>query len=350
MYITPSPMSPDTFSQYGYADAVKLRALRRGYGHDIYPQYPTTYNMPRVVSGLGAFTHKGYTVDYYANKGTLSFADKNLQRLYEGMRNADIEFQKNAAFVLNGLKPAFDTIEFASAGQLKAADVRSSLSLKLPTWGVALVLEVAAGKRPVDQAFRAAMRQCARDMRVAKAGFAVLTGLNVVVSGVAVATGVGAPVAAATGTIAGVAGTAAAVAAVLEPIFQALADGKAPSQRQMKAMMDGAARLSKQKLPSNAQVEKITVDFGKALSESAKKVPGQAEALLDEVKQGVSSKALTAAPPSTTKALPPQTPSSTMPSPSEKEEESTFPLVPVVAGLGVLAAVVFVVARKRGGK
>jgi hypothetical protein len=54
MYLTPEPFRPDTFSQYGYADAAGNRALARAYGHDRYPRLPTAYEGPAVLAGLGA--------------------------------------------------------------------------------------------------------------------------------------------------------------------------------------------------------------------------------------------------------------------------------------------------------
>lgn len=346
MYLTPPAMKPDTFSQYGYADATNLRALRRGYGHDIYPQYPTTYNMPRVVAGLGAFTHKGYTVDYYAS--STSFADKNIKKLYEGLRNADIEFQKNAAFVIKTISPAFGAIEFVTAGKVRADDVKKALRLKLPTWGVALILEVAAGKRPLDKGFKAAMKECAKDMEAAKAAFAIVTGVSATVSGLALAppTVFLAPAVPVLVPLAAIAGTATGVAAVLEPIFKALASGKVPSQKQMKDMMEGAARLSGQKLPSTAEVAKVTADFDKAMKAAAAPVQaavteiaaGNPALIAKQEKQRQQQQTLT--PPANTPAdTPPQAQTAT----------SSFPVVPVLLGVGALAAVALV-ARKRGKK
>lgn len=323
MYLTPQPMQPDTFSQYGYADAAHLRALRRGYGHDIYPQYPATYNMPRVIAGLGAFTHKGFTVDYYAS--STSFADKNLKKLYEGMRNADIEFQKNAAFVLSTISPAFGAVEFASGGQIKAADLRKALRLKLPTWGVALVLEVAAGKRPLDAGFRAAMKECAKDMEASKALFAVVTGLSATVSALAVAppTAFLAPALPVLIPLATIAGTATGVAAILEPIFKSLASGKPPTKKQMTDMMNGAARLSGQKPPSTKEIDALVKDFDKAMTAA----PAPAAAPTTTVT--TTTVTTTTAP--TTSLTPRATPQS---APS-----ASFPVVPAIVALGVLGVV-----------
>lgn len=355
MYLTPPAMKPDTFSQYGYADATNLRALRRGYGHDIYPQYPATYNMPRVVEGLGAFTRNGYTVDYYAKSGSLSFADKNLKNLYEGMRNADIDFQRNAANVLKVIAPVFAAVEFASFGKLRADDMRKALRLKLPTWGVALVLEVAAGKRPFDKGFQAAMRECAKDMEGAKAAFGVLAAVNGVLIGLAVpplpTAAVLAPILPVTGTLATVAGTATGVAAVLEPIFKGLGTGKMPSRKQMKDMMEGAARLSGQKVPSSAEIDKIAADFDKA-QKAAVAATAPVTAPNGEKKQTTLEQRTgfnTALEAKRAKlAQRSGAPADTAPA-AQTAASGGFPVVPALLGVGALAAVILV-ARKRGKK
>jgi len=316
-------MKPDTFSQYGYADAAHLRALRRGYGHDIYPQYPAAYDVPRVIAGLGAFTHKGFTVDYYA--ASTSFSDKNFKKLYEGMRNADIEFQKNATFVLSMISPAFSAIEFASGGKVKAADLRKALRLKLPTWGVALVLEVAAGKRPLDAGFRAAMKECAKDMEAAKAAFGVVTGLSATVSVLAAAP----PTAFLAGALpvlvplAVVAGTATGVAVILEPIFKSLASGKPPTTKQMTDMMNGAARLSGQPPPSTKEINTLVNDFGKAMTLSA--TPTKPATAAPKTTLVFESKPTPVLPPAPTKA--------------------GFPVVPLIAALGVLGVAIIVLKK-----
>lgn len=264
-------MRPDTFSQYGYADAGNLRALRRGYGHDIYPQYPTTYNMPRVVSGLGAFTKNNYTIKYYANPGDLSFADKGMKKLYEGLRNADADFQINLFKIKKALSPAFSMIEVLTAGNVKAADIKKALSLKLPTWGVALFLEVAAGKRPLDKGFQAVMQVAAEDAAASAAVFGILTGVNVAAIAAAGPFPPLVPLLPVTLSLAGIAGTGTAVCAIIQPIFSSLAKGKAPSRKQMKDMMEGAARLSGQKVPSTTEIDKIAADFDKVQKAAAQK-------------------------------------------------------------------------------
>jgi hypothetical protein len=337
-------MKPDTFSQYGYADATNLRALRRGYGHDIYPQYPTTYNMPRVVEGLGAFTKNNYTIPYYADPGSLSFADKNLKKLYEGLRNADADFQINLFKIKKAVEPAFGAIEFATAGKIRADDIKKALALKLPTWGVALVLEVAAGKRPIDKGFKSVMKECAKDMGVMKAAWGVITGLNGVLIGAAAVPSPVTPFALAalpvTGPLAGMSVTATTVSAILEPIFGALGNGKPPSRKQMKDMMEGAARLSGQKLPSTAEVDKVAADFDKAMKAAA--APAQAA-----ISAPKGPNPLLAVKQEKQQTIPPNTPADT--TPSVQTAASGFPVVPALLGVGALAAVILV-ARKRGKK
>lgn len=346
MYLTPPAMKPDTFSQYGYADATNLRALRRGYGHDIYPQYPTTYNMPRVVAGLGAFTKNNYTIPYYADPGSLSFADKNLKKLYEGLRNADADFQINLFKVKKAIEPAFDGIELVTGGKIKAADIKKALSLKLPTWGVALFLEVAAGKRPLDKGFRAVMQVAADDAAVSTAAFGILAGINTTAAALSVVPPVAPFFLAAlpfTGPLATVAGSGTAVCAIVQPIFSALAKGKAPSKKQMKDMMEGAARLSGQKLPSSTEIDKIASDFDKAAKAASAATEAAAKTAADAGNPALASKQEK----QQTLPAPANTPADTVP--QAQAASGGFPVVPVLLGVGALAAVVLV-ARKRGKK
>jgi hypothetical protein len=63
VYLPVPRPTPDTFSRYGYADAAALRQQDHAYGHDIYPQYPTSYVTPRVLSGLGSMSSKSAQED-----------------------------------------------------------------------------------------------------------------------------------------------------------------------------------------------------------------------------------------------------------------------------------------------
>lgn len=341
MYLVPSPMRPDTFSQYGYADAANLRALHRGYGHDLYPQYPTTYNMPRLIAGMsgfagfGAFTKSNYTIPYYANPGDLSFADKGMKKLYEGLRNADADFQINLFKIKKAMDPVFGTIEVLTAGNVKSADIKKALSLKLPTWGVALFLEVAAGKRPLDKAFRAAMQIAADDVAASAAVFGILTGVNVAAiaaSGVAPPLGLLLPV---TLNLAGIAGTGTAVCLILQPIFSSLAKGKMPSKKQMKDMMEGAARLSGQKIPTSPELDKIAAEFEKAQKAAAQK-PASKNTADKDVPAGVNP-AMQAKLALTQPAIP---------GPADSTPAKAFPVVPVALGAVALVGVAFLATRK----
>lgn len=332
MYLLPAPMRPDTFSQYGYADAGNLRSLRRGYGHDIYPQYPTTYNMPRLVAGLGAFTKNNYTIKYYANPGDLSFADKGMKKLYEGLRNADADFQINLFKIKKALQPAFGMIEVLTAGNVKAADIKKALSLKLPTWGVALFLEVAAGKRPLDKGFKAVMQVAAEDAAASAAVFSILTGVNVAAIAAAGPFPPLVPLLPVTLTLAGIAGTGTAVCAIIQPIFSSLAKGKPPTRKQMKDMMEGAARLSGQKVPSTTEIDKIAANFDKVQKAAAQKTDTAEKT------------------PSTDKGNPALRAQPTLPgSPALVDEppaSKPFPVVPVALVAAVLVGGAFFATRK----
>lgn len=329
-----------------------------------------------TTGSIGAFTHKGYTVDYYADKGTLSFDDKNLRKLYEGMRNADIEFQKNIAFVVGQLRPIFGTVEMLSQGNIKAADLERAAKLQLPSWGVALVLEVVAGKRPADDAFRAYMRQCAEGMVTSRSIFAIVTGINAVAIGAAFAPTPAAPVFAGmlplTGTLAGLAGTATGVTLVLEPIFKSLAEGKPLTRKQTKDMLEGAARVSGQDAPSTAQVNAVYLALEKDVKgkgwrgadagsgaglEAAKRAKAEAAAAAAAASSSSGTAAATAAsstsssgkgPSFITKAEAPSKGAPTLtPSKADTGTDTGSNLLPIAAGVGVLALVGIMALRRK---
>lgn len=219
-------------------------------------------------AGLGAFTRNGFTVRYYANPGQLSFSNANLRKLYEGMRNADIDFQKLCRDVLRAISPVFGALEFGSGGKLNARDMRTALQLRLPTWGVALFLEVAAGRRALDDAFKSFMRQVADDMAASTALFGTLLGINatcLVLAAIPATAPVFATILPITIPLAGLAAAGTSLAATLRPIFDTIARGTPPSAAQVKTMTTGAANISGQKPPSDAEVQFLTSTFGQAM-------------------------------------------------------------------------------------
>jgi hypothetical protein len=314
-------------------------------------------------TSMGEFTYKGHTVDYYAKAGSLSFADRNLKAFYEKVRNADIEFQKNLKFILDTVKPVFSVVEAASGGQIRASDVRQAFNIRLPSWGVALVLEVAAGKRPLDDAFKAVMRQAAIDMRTLKAAFAVITGVNGVLAVAGVPPSPAAPVLGpaipVTATLAGLGATATTVALILEPIFDAIGKGKSPTRAQTKAMLEGAASLSGQKAPSSAEIDKVYSDLDKSVKASSE--TSAAFEAANRAKAEAEARAAASSTPAPTRTAPAATGSRTggktsfvsTPPPPARTAPSATPartgtnLLPIAAGVGALALVGVMLARRK---
>lgn len=343
MYINSEPMQPDTFSRYGYADAGTLFALQQGYGHDRYPQYPTAYEYPRVLSGLGAFTRNGFTVRYYAGPGKLSFGNTNVKRFYEALRNADIDFQKMCADVRTAITPALKGIEDFSGGRIKAAALTQALRLPLPTWGLALILEAAGGKRPLDQVFRAYMKQSAEEMKITAVLSGTVAALSASSAALLLVPGLNATITPAMPAIAKlgvIAGVVAPVAAGLGIAYNSVAEGKAPSGPQMKVLMSSASLVAgplvgAPTVPTNAEAAQLADALGKALKAPTKAITDTASRAVDNFLKVVP-------PPVKEPSRPPRQP--TTRKPKEKEPESSLPTAKnataLLVGLAALASVV----------
>lgn len=345
-------MKPDTFSQYGYADATNLRALRRGYGHDIYPQFPTAYDTPRLVagvgnynlSGLGSVTRNGFTVEYYADPATLKFKDRNMKKLYEDLRNADVDFQKSMNDVAKNLSPMLGTVEFVSGGKLRAADLKKLFRVKLPTSGMAVFLEVACGGRALDKGFQAVGQMLQRDLEGATALFGTLGGVSAAVSAAVAIPSPATPFLAAAAVVlvpvAAIAIPAAGLCGVVAALLGSIVKGKLPSKSDFAEGMRNAARLSGSPEPSQAEIDaaykglKDANDAAKVVKQAATPVKAQ------------EAKAQT---PTTPPAALEKTDTFVREQPPVQQQVATsgnFPIVPVVAVVGLLGALVLLKKRK----
>lgn len=340
-------MKPDTFSQYGYADATNLRALRRGYGHDIYPQFPTAYDTPRLVagvgnynlSGLGSVTRKGFTVEYYADPATLNFKDRKMKKLYEDLRNADVDFQKSMNDVSKSLKDVLGTLEFVSGGKIKAEDLKKLLRVKLPTSGIAVFLEVACGGRPMDKGFQAVGKMLKQDLEGATALFGTLGGVAAAISAAAVPVPALVPAAAVLVPVAAIALPAAGLCAVVAALLGSAITGKLPSKSDFADGLKAAARLSGSPEPSQAEIDAAYKGLKDA--NDAAKVVKQAATPAKE--QKVKAQTTTTPPAALEKT---DTFVREQPPVRQVATSGNFPIVPVVAVVGLLGALVLLKKRK----
>lgn len=340
-------MKPDTFSQYGYADATNLRALRRGYGHDIYPQFPTAYDTPRLVagvgnynlSGLGSVTRKGFTVEYYADPATLKFKDRKMKKLYEDLRNADVDFQKSINDVSKILSPHFGTVEAVSFGKIKAADLKKLFRVKLPTSGIAVFLEVACGGRPMDKGFQAVGKMLKQDLEGATALFGTIGGVAAAISAAAVPIPALVPAAAIMVPLAAIALPAAGLCAVVAALLGSAITGKLPSKKDFGDGLKAAARLSGSPEPSQAEIDSAYKGLKDA--NDAAKVVKQAATPAKE--QKVKAQTTTKPPASLEKT---DTFVREQPPVQQVATSGNFPIVPVVAVAGLIGALVLLKKRK----
>lgn len=340
-------MKPDTFSQYGYADATNLRALRRGYGHDIYPQFPTAYDTPRLVagvgnynlSGLGSVTRKGFTVEYYADPATLNFKDRKMKKLYEDLRNADVDFQKSINDVSKMLSPHFGTVEAVSFGKIKAADLKKLFRVKLPTSGIAVFLEVACGGRPMDKGFQAVGKMLKQDLEGATALFGTIGGVAAAISAAAVPIPALVPAAAIMVPLAAIALPAAGLCAVVAALLGSAITGKLPSKKDFGDGLKAAARLSGSPEPSQAEIDAAYKGLKDA--NDAAKVVKQAATPAKE--QKVKAQTTTTPPAALEKT---DTFVREQPPVRQVATSGNFPIVPVVAVVGLLGALVLLKKRK----
>lgn len=208
--------------------------------------------------GLGEFTRKGYTAPYYADAGTLRFDDRNLKNFYEAIRNFDIDLQRTTFSFSRWLEKnkVYDNIEWWTAGKVKKRDLKRAVVLRSPTWGLALALEVFAGKRPLDGAFKDSMVKAHNEMLDARAGLAVISGLAGLVATICFfIPGADAIVTPFLAWVSGLAGTLTAITFVLEPVFESLGTGKAPGRKDFFDAIKAACLLVGQEPPPDAVLD-----------------------------------------------------------------------------------------------
>ena len=229
---------------------------------------------------LGAYSRRGFTIEYYANPGSLEWKDRGLKRLYEGMRNADFAWQKALNEVATKLDPLWEKIEEYSEGKLKKRNITAALRLKLPVALPALILEIVGGKRPLDESFRGFARMAAQEADQAVGMFGVLTGINLTLSALSAVIVPLEPLLPLLGTIAGVAFIAAILARIVGDVAKQLAREKLPPKAQFKEMLETSAFLAGEPKPTSKQI-----DDAYAALEEANKSGRDVSAQLEKVEK-----------------------------------------------------------------
>jgi hypothetical protein len=228
--------------------------------------------------GLGAVTRNGFTVEYYAAPATLDFKDRKMKKLYEDLRNADIDYQKMMNDVANNLRPVMGTLELLSGGKIKAAELEKLFSVKLPTSGMAVFLEVACGGRPLDQGFQAVAQMLKRDFTGSAALFGTLGGVSAAVSAAALIPSPATPflvsAAAVLVPVAAIAIPAALLCGAAAALLGSIITGQLPSKKDFGDTLKAAARLSGSPEPSQAEIDRAYAglrdanDVAKALKQA----------------------------------------------------------------------------------
>ena len=334
MYLMPKPMQPDTFSQYGYASARQLDSTDRGYQHDIYPQYPAAYQIPRIVrvvsaiknegskqfnlpNGLGAFEYQGFTVKYYATPGSLKFKNKKVKQFYEAMRNFDAGWQKINNNVADAVTPLFSAISAVSS-KLEAKDVKNALSLPSPTAGVALFLEVAGGGRRMDDSFRSYCAMLQKSTRGFAGFVGIFTALTAALFAASVAIPLLAPAAAIMGKVVLVVAPLGLVSVGAASVLGDMSKGRLPSKKTIKKLNAGVAKATGEEPIKDNEIDSLYAQF-----ESDKK------------RKATNKKTSTK---KSDKGVSDITPSVSAVAVAEPKQE--FPLTPLLVGGVALAAVV----------
>ena len=228
--------------------------------------------------GLGAVTRNGFTVEYYADPATLDFKDRNMKKLYENLRNADVDFQKMMNDIARSLRPAIGTVEFISGGGIKAADIEKAFRAKLPTSGMAVFLEVACGARPLDQGFQAVGQMLKRDLEGAVGAFGLLGGVSAAVSASSLIPSPVQPFLLAAAVplvaLASIAIPAAFLCGGVAMLLGNMITGELPSKKDFGDSLKAAARLAGSPEPSQAEIDsaykglKDANDVAKALKQA----------------------------------------------------------------------------------
>ena len=312
--------------------------------------------------GLGAVTRNGFTVEYYAAPETLDFKDRNMKKLYEDLRNSDVDFQKMMNDVAKNLRPVLGTVEFVSGGNIKAADLEKLFRVKLPTSGMAVFLEVACGARPLDQGFQAVGQMLKRDLEGAAATFGTVGGVSAAVTAAALIPSPVQPFLAGAaiplGSLASTAIPAALLCGGVALLLGSLIKGQLPSKKAFGDTLKGAARLAGSPEPSQAAIDsaykglKDANDVAKALKQdtpSGSPTPPPAPAAARPfalMQPALMLRSLPRGPlgPLTTSIRPSFGPSNLPPPPPEdKADDKGFPVLPVALAAGVVA---FLLLRK----
>lgn len=226
-----------------------------------------------VGRGLGALSRTGITIDYYPSGG-LVWKDKNLKALHDALVDFDFKWQSTLS------KLAAPAGAIAPLLKLKAEDVVAAAKLPCPLAGAALLLELAAGGRVLDQSIIAMVRLLATTLIAESALMGLLAAY---LGGIAAA-----------GAVAGTAGTGGALLAILGPagaalipaagsfaaaagvgalvgnMLLSLTEGKLPDRSSFGTSLKLAAAASGKPVPDEAAINAAFGGLGAAISAGGK--------------------------------------------------------------------------------
>ena len=224
-------------------------------------------NLPkRSVPGLGAFTSDGFTVEYYENPNLLKFQDPNLKATYEVLRNADHGFQKIMKMLGDAIAEVVKAVRSLIPGiEITPEQVRRAFKIPLPTAGVAMLLEVAAGGKMLDRTMFDLLDILGQQAEFMLGVFGIMSGLAGTVSAFCWAfswLGVPAIGAAVFTPITSVGTVGVLVTGPLSILFKAIAKTqKTPTRKQFKDMIDLSCRLSFAKMKTDAEINKMYAEL-----------------------------------------------------------------------------------------
>jgi hypothetical protein len=228
-------------SQYVYAPS-----YASGYGH-----------------ALGAVSARGVTIDYYESPSKLTWSDRGMKKLHDGLVNADLSFQKTVRDVVRSMKPILGLLKLAGI-DVKESDLdKLASNCALPSAGPAILLEVAFGGRKADSFFVGVMRRISQDLLYNAGLFGIVSAICLAVGSAGIlAAGAGATLLA----IAAPIGAAAVVCGIVGALLGNLAKGKMPSREEFGEMMKASAQLAGEPAPTEREIDLAYTATGAALA------------------------------------------------------------------------------------
>lgn len=296
-----SPFSPSNFQAFAKNTAELAKVFER------VPATP-----------LGAFTAQGTTISYYEDPRLLSFSDRNLKSFYEGLRDADLNWQKTMGDFNNFCKPFYGFLTALTGNTVNFGALANAARLPLPTAPLAAILEITAGNKTIDRSFYDLMALQQQQMTAMTGAFAFVGTVCGATAGILAATGVGLPVAAGLGSVAAIAAPAATAAGIASATLGFIKPGQVPTRAQFGDLVKTSSLVLLRSPPSEAEIDKM---YAKLL----------------EVESGVPAPSSPSAPPNSKASTGPvRIPSrSFTPLVPTKKQEEAFPVLPLLAAAGI---------------